>query len=77
MLYLLPKGKNKREVLTMELLNLREVRDLLGFKSHKPVYYMINQGLPVIYVGKSRYVEKQELQRFLKSHTVSKMGSEK
>lgn len=56
----------------MELLNLREVRDLLGFKSYKPVRKLIELGLPVIHLGKGRYVAKDELDEFLKSHTVVK-----
>ena len=60
------------EVLAMELLNLREVRDLLGFKSYKPVRKLIELGLPVIHLGKGRYIAKNDLDEFLKAHTVVK-----
>lgn len=53
----------------MELMNLRQVRDLLGFKSYKPVHKLIEDGLPFVMIGKRQYVKKDELQQFIKSQT--------
>ncbi|HJF29616.1 MAG TPA: hypothetical protein K8V41_02490 [Ligilactobacillus saerimneri] len=53
----------------MELMNLRQVRDLLGFKSYKPIHKLIEDGLPVVTIGKRQYIEKDELQQFIKSQT--------
>lgn len=53
----------------MELMNLRQVRDLLGFKSYKPIHKLIEDGLPVVMIGKRQYVKKDELQQFIKSQT--------
>ncbi|MCZ0891848.1 hypothetical protein O0Z71_05265 [Ligilactobacillus saerimneri] len=53
----------------MELMNLKQVRDLLGFKSYKPIHRLIEDGLPVVMIGKRKYIKKETLQSFIKNQT--------
>lgn len=61
----------------MELMNLRQVRDLLGFKSYKPIHALIDDGLPFVMIGKRQYIEKDKLQQFIKNQTQVKQGGNK
>ncbi len=43
----------------------KEAYQLLGFKSYKGLNQLINEGLPVIVVGKSKRISKKDLDEFM------------
>ena len=43
----------------------KEACRVLGIKSYKALRYLINEGLPVIIIGKTKYISKQDLSDFM------------
>ncbi|WP_278915029.1 helix-turn-helix domain-containing protein [Ligilactobacillus agilis] len=48
-----------------EYMTYKEAYQLLGFKSYKGLNQLINEGLPVIVVGKSKRISKKDLDEFM------------
>ena len=48
-----------------EYMTYKEACQILGIKSYKALRYLINEGLPVIVIGKTKYISKQDLNDFM------------
>ena len=63
---MLPKGTKERGGFYMnEYMTYKEACRVLGIKSYKALRYLINEGLPVIIIGKTKYISKQDLSDFM------------
>lgn len=54
----------------MTYLTVKEAMDYLNVKSNKTFKALISSGLPVINMGKSLRVKKDDIDEFMKAHTV-------
>lgn len=54
----------------MTYLTVKEAMNYLNIKSNKTFKRLIVSGLPVINMGKSLRVRKDDIDEFMKSHTV-------
>ncbi|WP_373879554.1 helix-turn-helix domain-containing protein [Levilactobacillus brevis] len=52
------------------ILSLKQTMDYLGIKSYNTLYRMIDNGLPVIEVGKVKRIDRDKLDAFLSDKTV-------
>lgn len=54
----------------MTYLTVKEAMDYLNVKSNKTFKALISSGLPVINMGKSLRVKKDDIDEFMQAHTV-------
>ena len=54
----------------MTYLTVKEAMNYLNIKSNKTFKALISSGLPVINMGKSLRVKKDDIDEFMKAHTV-------
>lgn len=55
----------------IEYLEPKEAMEYLGIKTRKNLNYYIEQGLPVIKIGKFTRISKTAIDDFMKDHTVA------
>lgn len=53
----------------------KEAMKYLGFDSYKSLRSLIEAGLPVIVVGKTKKISKNDLDNFMNKHRVSTVAS--
>lgn len=54
--------------MTIEYLGFKEAMKYLSIKSHKTLNKYIDEGLPVIEVGKSKKISKSDIDEFMSKH---------
>ena len=56
-----------------EYFSYKTAMDYLGFDSYKSLAKLINAGLPIITVGKTKKISKSAIDKFMKEHESSKV----
>jgi hypothetical protein len=51
-----------------EYFSYKQAMNYLGFNSYKTLSQLINSGLPVIQVGKTKKISKQAIDKFMADH---------
>lgn len=51
-----------------EYFSYKQAMNYLGFNSYKTLNQLINSGLPVIQVGKTKKISKQAIDKFMADH---------
>lgn len=66
--------QNEKEVSKMKnILTIKETMEFLSISSYNTFKRnYLNQGLPVISVGKNKRVDKEDLEEFINAHKISK-----
>ncbi len=54
--------------MTRQLISFKEAQTYLGFKSPASLREYIQKGLPIIKVGKSKRIDKDDLKKFIQDH---------
>lgn len=54
----------------IEYLEPKEAMEYLGIKTRKNLNYYIEQGLPVIKIGKFTRISKTAIDNFMRKHTI-------
>lgn len=60
----------------MSYLTIKEAMTYLNIKSNKTFKELVKAGLPVINMGKSVRVNKQDIDEFMRNHTVTNIAKE-
>lgn len=58
--------------MTQQLISFKEAQTILGFKSPASLREYIQQGLPVVVVGKSKRIDINDLNKFIQNHKTVK-----
>ncbi len=58
-------------------MSLDEARKYLGFKTMTSLYRYIDEGLPVIIVGKSKRISRSMIDKFMVEHQVIQVKEDK
>lgn len=58
--------------MTKQLLSFKDAQKYLGFKSPVSLREYINQGLPIVKVGKSKRIDIDDLKSFIQAHKITK-----
>ena len=61
--------------MTQQLISFKEAQNFLGFKSSPSLREYIQQGLPVVTVGKSKRIDIDDLKKFIQDHKTVKQSN--
>lgn len=61
--------------MTQQLISFKEAKNFLGFKSSASLREYIQQGLPVVTVGKSKRIDIDDLKKFIQDHKTVKQSN--
>lgn len=61
--------------MTQQLISFKEAQNFLGFKSSASLREYIQQGLPVVTVGKSKRIDIDDLKKFIQDHKTVKQSN--
>lgn len=59
-------------IIQTEYFSYKQAMKYLGTQSYKTLNYYIEQGLPVIELGKSKRISKTAIDKFMQDHTTRK-----